>query len=148
MCGWSRIRVVNRRCGLLISLTLWGVVTALAADPRPLTVDEARELAQVALPSLTARLPGLYLDNFKDPYYPGFYFFEAQWNGTGDISPVAGHYAVDSRTGDVWNAIICRELKTRALKRRQAFLRKKIGLTPERYRRIRRLGPECEGISK
>jgi hypothetical protein len=122
----------------------WGAVPELIADPRPLTVDEARELARVALPSLMVRLPGLDLESYNVPHYPDFYFFEVLWKSSGDISPIAGHYAVDSRTGGVWNAVICSELKTRSLEKRQALLRKKIGLTPEQYRKIRRRGPECE----
>jgi hypothetical protein len=125
---------------MLTPLVLCGA-PAYASDARTLTVDEGRELARAAMPPLTARLPGVYLDVFKNPYYPDFYFFEITWNSTGDMSPIADHYAVDSRTGDVWKAVICRELKSPALSMRQAVLRKKIGLTPKQYRKIRRRGP-------
>ena len=135
---------MNRALSLPIALTFLGAVSSLVADPRPLTVEEARELAHAALPSLALRLPGLYLDSFSVPFYAEFYFFEIQWNSTGDISPIVDHYAVDSKSGDVWNAVVCRELKTSELKKRQALLRKKIGLTHAQYGKIRRLGPECE----
>ena len=128
---------------LLILLTFWSTA-AYASDARELREDEARALAQVAVPSMTARLPGLHFDASKDPYYPDFYFFEALWNSTGDISPIAGHYAVDSRTGDVWNIITCGELKSPTLSWRQAALRKKMGLAPKQYIKIRRLRPMCE----
>jgi hypothetical protein len=128
---------------MLTSFVLWSA-PAYASDTRTLTVNEGRELARAAMPPLTARLPGVYLDVFKDPYHPDFYFFAITWKSTGDASPIADHYAVDSTTGDVWKAVTCRELKSPALSMRQAVLRKKIGLTPEQYGKIRRLGPECE----
>lgn len=127
----------------LISLVVWSVA-AYASNAPKVTVHEARELAQAAMPSLTARLPGLKFDAFENPYYPDFYFFELLWNSTGDVSPIADHYAVDSRTGDVWKAVVCSELKTPKLSMVQNALRKKIGLTPKQYRKIRRPGPECE----
>jgi len=134
---------MSRGLWLLIPVVLWSP-SAVASDARKLTVDEARELAQAAMPSLTAKLPGLNFDPFKNPYYPDFYFFELLWNSTGDISPIADHYAVDSRTGDVWKAVVCSELKSRTLSMHQIALRKKIGLTPKQYRKMRRPGPECE----
>ncbi len=128
---------------MLMALVIWSSA-AFASDARKLTVEEARELATAALPSMTARLPGLNFDAYRVPYYPDFYFFEVLWNSTGDISPIAGHYAVDSKTADVWDPVFCRELKSQALSARQADLRKKIGLVPKQYLKIRRLGPMCE----
>ena len=129
-----------RACGFSVC----AIITAHAAPSRNLTVDESRELVLAALPESTTKLPEFNLDPFTVSYYPDFCFFEGQWNSTGDVSPVAGHYAVDSRTGDVWNGIICREYKTPRLRVLQSIMRKRIGLTQQQYRKIRRLGPECE----
>jgi hypothetical protein len=109
-----------------------------------LTVDEGRELVLAALPALTTNLDGFHLDNFRDSDYPEFYFFAGLWNSTGDVSPIAGHYAVDSRTGDVWNAVICSPYRTPRLQALQSALRKRIELTGQQYRKIRRVGPECD----
>jgi hypothetical protein len=37
-----------------------------------------------------------------------FYYFEGTWDNTGPGSVIVGHLAVDKRTTDVWDAIVCR----------------------------------------
>jgi hypothetical protein len=57
-------------------------------------------------------------------------------------SVVAGHYAVDSLTGDVWNAVMaCDELSTPALHKLQTKLRSRNGLSEAEYRKVKRTCP-------
>jgi len=111
---------------------------------RKLTVDEASELVQTALEEGGAtNLPGFGVETEPPNHdYPNFYFFEAMWHNPGK-SAVIGNYAVDSRTGDVWNAVVCKEMKSAALRAKQKKIRKRIGLSDEEYGRIKKPGPMC-----
>jgi hypothetical protein len=112
------------------------------AQSRVLTLDEASQLVRAALPAATLSLPKFGLDKYVYPDYPDLYFFEADWdNPTGSV--VWGHFAVDPKTGDVWDAIACREYKSHSLKTAQASMRTQIGLTKKEYHKIRRRGPMC-----
>jgi hypothetical protein len=104
--------------------------------------QEARELIYKALPSSTVHLPGFGLDNMNAPNFPDFYFFEGLWDNP-DGSAVSGHYAVDKKTGDVWNGVVCRQFVSRSLRKAQHALRKSIGLSEQEYQRIKRPGPMC-----
>jgi hypothetical protein len=53
-------------------------------------------------------------------------------------------FAVDRRTGDVWSGVNCREYGSRSLAAAQAALRRKLGIGPAAYRRLRRPGPYCD----
>ena len=110
---------------------------------RIVTIAEARELAIAAVAPATRRLPGFGADDFPEPYFPDYYFFELTWdNPRGSV--IVDHFAVDPRTGDVWSAILCWEIKSGSLKRLQREIRKRIGLTESEYRKVRRRGPMCE----
>jgi hypothetical protein len=54
-----------------------------------------------------------------------------------------GNYWVDRRTGDVWNAAICEELTTPGLDTVKEKLRKSIGLSKFKYKKLRIKGPMC-----
>jgi hypothetical protein len=132
---------------------LWAIFTVVAglelsilsaADgPRTVSGDEARLLVLQALPSKTRQLPKFGLDQYQDPHFPQFYFFEATWAGVPNGSSVIGHYAVDSSTGDVWNAIQCEKEDTRALRKLQERIRLQIGLSDSEYQKMKRQGPAC-----
>lgn len=112
---------------------------------RKLTLDEARQLAYKAVESVESgnKLPGFGLDPYKDDYFPDFYFFEALWDNPGPGSGVIGHYAVDPRMGDVWSAIVCRQLTSVSLRKLQRAMHKRIGLSEKQYRKLKRPGPMC-----
>ncbi len=89
------------------------------------------------------KLPKFGLEHYKNDYFPDFCFFEASADHPGPGSGVVGHYAVDRSTGDVWDGVVCRELRSPGLENLQRTVRKRIGLTEKEYRKLRRPGPMC-----
>lgn len=143
---------------ILLSIVLWLALSAFGAacpqqqrhrassDPPRVSLEEAQRLVYKALESEGAgatKLPGFGLSAYKDPYFPEFYFFEATWDNTGEGSVVIGHYAVDPRTGDVWDAVVCEELDSPSLRKLQQATRKRLGVTQKEYHKLRRPGPMC-----
>ncbi len=115
------------------------------ASVREVTREEARQLVLKALGGETSftRLPKFGLDYYKDPYFPGFHFFEATWDNPRrpPASVVLGHYAVNRRTGDVWDVGLCKRLDPRAARVLQRSLRKQIGLRESEYKKFRATEP-------
>jgi hypothetical protein len=115
-------------------------------DRRRITESEARELAMKALPEEMIKNPaGLVLNSYKNSYFPDAYYFEALWAHPTPVmsSIVAGHYAVDSETAEVWKSNICERITSRALQQLQKELRKRIGLSEEEYRKLIKKHPPC-----
>ncbi len=117
------------------------VVIVSHAHSRPentITREQARQLLLKALQETDpqwAHLPKFGLDYYRDPYFPGFFFFEAGWdNPVGTV--VLGHYAVNPRTADVWEATGCHRLHPVSIKPLQESLRRKIGLSDQEYRKL------------
>jgi len=83
---------------------------------------------------------GYGLDQYEARDYPGFQFFQAL------PDPPSGHihYAVDLRTGEVWDSPDCEKLTSPSLKKLQNAVRNRIGLKADEYRKIGRPGPFCE----
>jgi hypothetical protein len=134
--------MTNLFCKFVALCYLIALPSVSMSQERVLTLDEATQLVRAALPAATLTLPKFGLDNYAYPDYPDLYFFEATWdNPIGSV--VWGHFAVDPKTGDVWDAIIWREYKTHALKAAQASMRARIGLTNKEYHKVRRRGPMC-----
>jgi carboxypeptidase family protein len=111
---------------------------------REITLEEAHDLVTALTRDRgNTKAPGFELVKFSDPYDPTFQFFEAIWNNpVGSVN--LGHYAVDRKTGDVWNAIVCERMTSASLTRLQRAIRIRIGLTESKYRKARRPGPMCE----
>ena len=107
---------------------------------RDLTLEEAHELVTAFLKDHAEGRYGPGLEKYEVEEYPGFQFFQAL------PDPPSGriHYAVDLRTGEVWDAPVCDKLTSPSLKNLQAAVRSRIGLTAEEYRQIGRPGPFCE----
>lgn len=96
------------------------------------------------------KLPGDVVEESGDLGYKQFDFFMAIFGSSRPEVGDAGvlqvrYYAVDRQTGDVWNSVICQRMATPLLKRLQAQLRKRIGLTDTEYQKLKREGPLCEG---
>lgn len=109
---------------------------------RKVSVDEAEKLVLEALPLKTRHLPKFGLERY--PEEKGYYFFSAMWAGEPNGSVIIGHYAVDPSTGDVWSATEeCKEESTPALRKLQAKVRLRIGLSDSEYHKIKRKGPLC-----
>ena len=115
-----------------------------ATRRREITLEEAHGLVTALMQDRgNTRAPGFELVNNKSPYYPEFQFLQAIFdNPNGSVN--LGHYAVDRKTGDVWNAVICERMKSPSLTRLQKAIRIRIGLTDSNYRKARRPGPMCE----
>ena len=136
----------------LLRLNLQSVtdIAAVPIDPsvysqvkrRDISLAEANSLIYAFLNSSGCTDRSCGLDEYTNSYFPQFYFFEATWDNPNG-SPIIGHYAVDPRTGDVWDAIVCGRLTSPALIKLQKAVRKQIALTEEKYRRARRPGPMC-----
>jgi len=114
-----------------------------AAAQHTITHEEARELLYGALyGQKVLQLDRFGLDEYNDTYFPRFYVFEGTSNNPiGSV--ITGHYAVDSLTGDVWDAIVCREYKSQHLRKLQESLRKRHGISARDYHRLRARGPMC-----
>ena len=135
----------------LLRLVLQSVsdVTTSSIDPSVYTATGLRQISpEEASNLLTAflKLPGSDLLKSGNMGYTEFYFLMAILGVS--RGPVGGlnarYYAVDRKTGDVWNSVICRQITSRALKNIQLAIRKRIGLTDEEYHKLQRPGPMCE----
>jgi hypothetical protein len=134
--------------------TVSGVMLAVLVCTRPallakeITRDQARELVMKALKAETkfTRLPKFGLDDYSDPYFPGFFFFEATWDNPHHppASVVLGHYAVNRKTAEVWEAVGCHRLSPPTIKPSQKSLRKAIGLSEQEYQKLS-AGAPCSG---
>ena len=124
-----------------MAIPLTFVFCLLLAEPRQLTVDEARDTVLVAA---GPHNHGLSFVPYDNPALSAYYLFQGLRNAPAGASGNVGFFAVDRLTGDVWNAVVCDEYKSPTLVRCQRTLRKRIGLTDAKYRTLRRSGPMCE----
>jgi len=126
---------------LMLILSLWAEG---ATTPRRLTLNEAQQLARMALTDQARMLPGLDLEGHNSANFRDFYFFIITWGPPrSEQGGTVDQLAVDETTGDVWSALVCREQKSAALMKLQKAIRKRIGLSDRSYRRLRRKGPMC-----
>jgi hypothetical protein len=112
-----------------------------AAVAREINQEEAR-----GLPAAYLKLPGGAVLNSGDMGFAGFRYFMAILGTSGGEVGVlqVRYFAVDRQTGEVWESVICQRIASPSLRKLQAALRKRIGLTDEEYRKIKRLGPMCD----
>jgi hypothetical protein len=130
---------------LAIASLLFVLCGSLSAQkaPRKLTFEEAQGLAFDALDAKSRSLPGLSMGKYVDKNFPDYYAFEALWdNPIPDGSVVVDDIEVDPQTADVWRRGACR-LNPPGLAKAQLAIRKKMGLSPKEYQKIRRDGPDC-----
>jgi hypothetical protein len=130
---------------LLMTLDL---TTAMASGPaeRKITVGQAKALVMAALTTEESRLPKVEAENFDDPNDPSpkFLVFTVVWQGLPKWSVVAGMYAVDPHTGDVFAANKeCTEVRNKSLERLQTQVRAKLHLSESEYQRLKTKGPLC-----
>jgi hypothetical protein len=114
-------------------------------ESRTVTKDEAQALVRAALPAKLKRLPKFGMEISQDQNHPRFYYAMVYWAGEPQGSVMVGNYDVDTETGDVWDAVTsCDEMDTRALRRLQKMIRRKISLSDTEYKRVKDKGPLCE----
>lgn len=125
---------------LFLGLLVPSAGTAQSTPPaRAVTLPEAEGLVRQALDPRSLALPGFGLDNYKYPDNPDFYFFEAAWDHPSNL----GHFAVNMKTGDVWDPFLCTRYHSRRLLEFQKVMRKKIGLSEQEYLKLRKQRPIC-----
>ncbi len=128
-------------CGLALLVTLHQ--GSSRNERREISEAEARGLAKAALRKEVRNLPDLRLDLQRGyPDRPGFYWFEAT-AFVRDASPVLGHFAVNRRTGDVWDPVGCKKLTSPDLKSAQQSVLKRISMSDRELRRLALIRP-CE----
>ena len=114
-------------------------------ESRTVTKAEADALVRAALPAKLKRLPKFGMEISQGGDRPRFYFAYVYWAGEPQGSMTVGNYAVDTETGDVWDAVTsCDEIHTQALRRLQMMIRMEIGLSESEYKRVKCKGPLCE----
>ncbi len=131
---------------LLVALYSATAIADELADRR-ITVQEARALVMASLTREESRMPKIEAEHFDDPDDPSpkFLIFTIVWQGLPKGSVVAGMYAVDPYTGDVFLANKeCAEVKNERLERLQARIRARLHLSRTEYRRLKTKGPLCE----
>jgi hypothetical protein len=106
--------------------------------PRDVTLEEAHGLVKAF--QKDHGVGGCGLEKYEVDEYPFFQFFQA----VPDPPDGRIHYAVDLRTGEVWDGPVCEKLTSPSMKKLQNAIRNRIGLTADEYRRIGRPGPYCE----
>jgi hypothetical protein len=125
------------------------LTTAMASGTaeRKITVEQARALVMASLTAEQRRLPKVEAEHFDNPDNPSpkFLIFTVVWEGLPKGSVVAGMYAVDPYTGDVFFANSeCDKVKNKRLERLQAQVRAKLHLSQSEYQRLKTKGPLCE----
>jgi hypothetical protein len=123
----------------IVSLT----IPVTTGRTRDLNVEEARRLAIQALRPTERAAPGLDAELAQSSHIAGFYRFEITWNNPNPGSAVIGSYAVNKATGDVWELVQCRRMRSPDLKRLQQELRQAIGLSSRELHELREKTP-CE----
>ena len=136
----KQIRSLFRASVLLYAAMAVHAVSDPDSGPRKLTVDEAQELANQPA---SAHGP-VDLTESPRPLDRVFYYFAATWpNPTG--SPMAGYYAVNPWTGDVWDVSGCKRLDSETLRKRRDAIRRESGVSKAAFARLRDKRPLCIG---
>jgi hypothetical protein len=114
----------------------------LADDDGPkIPLEEALGLAQEAMKSYR---PGAALEYIPGLSTSDFYEFAALSDNP-TASPNVGRFAVNARTGDVWDgAGFCTHLTSPSLRKLQRDIRTRFKLPDERYKDLRKQKPMCD----
>ncbi len=127
-------------------LAISGTAQAATLKITPSETDELLRAAVAANNPSALKLPGFEFEppyQLPDKYYPRFHIYEAIWDPpAGSVN--IGFYALDPLTLDVWNGVICEEIKSPKLASIQRRIRAQIGLSNAEYKRLRVTGPECQ----
>lgn len=127
---------------LAIALT---AAPATAAPERHLRQAEMEGLARAAVHAICPALPRGIV-SFEVTRRDGYVVFEAIGHlpGAASVHPCQPFYVIDPATGDMWDGVSeCGAVTSPAIRRLQAQLRGRIGLSSARHAQIRRRGPMC-----
>jgi hypothetical protein len=131
-------------------------VSATPVDPatysnqrqRDVTPEEADALVTAFFKDRgNTKLPSFGLEKYTNPYFPQFLCFQGIFDNPGG-SVNLGFYAVDRKTGEVWDGVYCARASSPSLVKLQAAIRNRIGLARDEYRKERRPGPMCDPDEK
>jgi hypothetical protein len=122
-----------------------GMSQAASRNVSPSEVDELLKAAVETESPGALKLRGFGFEppsQLPDKYYPRFHIYQAIWDNIGG-SVNLGFYALDPLTLDIWNGVVCQEIKSPKLENIQREIRRRIGLSHAEYKRLRVSGPEC-----
>jgi len=131
---------------LMIAVLLGAALgqTSGKVKQRTVTLEEASDLVYAYLESGGCTKSTCSVGQIHDPYFPGFYSFQAMWpNQYG-----SRYFKVDPRTGDVWDGVACGGFTSPSLVRLQRVIRNRIGLSDEEYKKTPNNAPMCEAGQK
>jgi hypothetical protein len=132
------------RSVVFLLLGLPPVIQGQAPQRIIISENAAKQLILAALPSKTQHLSKLGEEVKIADQYSRFYSVFVGWAGAPNGSMVVGYYYVDRFTGDVWDGVEqCHEYGNPTLRKVQAALRKRNGLSPSEYEKIKARGPMC-----
>lgn len=138
---------MTKTCLVTVLTTLfcvWTQFKALHADGNSgLTDSDVKALAFAALPSQTAKLPGLTLEVGKRKASSKCTVVDVLWNNPGQGSPHVLFYSVDLRTGDVWMPMSCERASNSRLQKLQLAVRKRLHVTEDEYNESINRAPCC-----
>ncbi|HEV2387329.1 MAG TPA: hypothetical protein VGS20_08745 [Candidatus Acidoferrales bacterium] len=145
--------MMSRRLGA--SIAVW-ILLGFAAPPEAsaqrkpayklLTQEECRRLVLGLLKNEGASMDDPTLNLIDLPYdqsLPDFYSMEVWDADARGYYHHVGSFSVDERTGSVWDVVVCHEYKSKSLRELQRKIRKRLGISAEEYRKLRRPGPLC-----
>jgi hypothetical protein len=128
---------------LIFGIPWLGTVSS-ATDASTMSKRDAVRLIMASLPPEARKLPQLGLDVRVDEQDRRYYIVDVTWAGLPNGSAVYGSYYVDRGTGDVWNAVVeCTQIDNAALRKVQAAIRTRIGLSGFNYKKQNQNGPLC-----
>jgi len=135
---------LSRRPTLTTLFCVWLRLNPLHANGNSrLTDSDVKALAFAALPSETAKLPGLTLEVGKRKASSKCAVVDVLWNNTGQGSPHVLFYSVDLRTGVVWTPMSCERVNNGGLEKLQLGVRKRLHVTEEEYGESINRAPCC-----
>jgi hypothetical protein len=130
---------------LALGMAMAGTAQSAQRKINPVEIDQLLRGAVEANNPNALKLPGFEFEppfHLPDKYYPRFHIYQAIWDPpAGSVN--IGFFALDPLTLDVWNGVMCEEIKSPKLTALQRTIRARIGLSDVEYKRLRVTGPEC-----
>src|SRR5262245_30952369 len=85
----------------------------------------------------------VFAPNGLEPEYPAFFLFDVSGISAAPGSSRVGAFGVNKTTGDVWDTVECRRLKSRSLTPLQKEIRQANRLSKDDWRKRQLLTPPC-----
>ena len=136
-------RIGTACCVYLVIASLSGPLAEGEAKRLTISREESRDLVYALLEPSGCTRRTCDIETLQDEYFPQLFLFEGLWsNPTG--SPHIGAWAVDPKTADLWDANVCVEYRPTRVTVLQQRLRRRIGLTDEQYKKLKKQPPMCD----